>query len=276
MIIAQSAPLVRIGGMQDPFLDRMDSELTGWTDPVERLKSAVENNEFELYCQPILQFAGDERYPMAEVLVRLREEERALLPPGEFLPVFEHYRMMPQLDRWVVRTTAKQLAQSARIPRFTVNVSTQTIEDPEFPRFVAAQLAAYQVAPARLLFEIDEADTLARPEATERFAVAMKAVGTPLLIDGFGRRAVSFAPLRGLGAQFVKVDGRITRKILTSDTARSKLSAILRVGERFAFSVVAECVEEQDVLLQLKAMGVSHAQGFGIYQPHPIDALAAV
>jgi EAL domain-containing protein (putative c-di-GMP-specific phosphodiesterase class I) len=260
--------------MQDPFLDRMDSQLTGWTDPVDRLKTAIENNEFELYCQPILQFAGDERYPMAEVLVRLREEERALLPPGEFLPVFEHFRMMPQLDRWVVRTTARQLAQSARIPRFTVNVSTQTIEDPEFPRFVAAQLSASQVAASRLLFEIDETDTITRLDATERFAAAMKAVGTPLLIDGFGRRAVSFAPVRALGVQFVKVDGRITRKILNSDTARSKLNAILRVGERFGFNIVAECVEEQDILLQLKAMGVSHAQGFGIYQPHPIDTPA--
>jgi EAL domain-containing protein (putative c-di-GMP-specific phosphodiesterase class I) len=272
-MLAQPVALVRIGGM-DPFLERMDSELTGWSDPVERLRNAIENNEFELYCQPILQFAGEDRYPMAEVLVRLREEERALLPPGEFLPVFEHYRMMPHLDRWVVRHTVKRLAGGSRIPSFTVNVSSQTIEDAEFPRFVAAQLSAVQVHATRLLFEIDESDTLVRLEATERFATAMKAVGTPLLIDGFGRRAVSFAPVKALGVQFVKVDGRITRKILTSDTARSKLNAILRVGERFGFGVVAECVEEQDVLVRLKAMGVSHAQGFGIYQPHPIGALA--
>ena len=93
----------------------MNSELAGWSDPVQRLRGAIQNNDFELYCQPILQFAGDERYPMAEVLVRLREEERALVPPGEFLPIFEHYRMMPLLDRWVVRNTVKHLAQRSRI-----------------------------------------------------------------------------------------------------------------------------------------------------------------
>ena len=238
------------------------------------MRGAIENNEFELYCQPILQFAGDERYPMAEVLVRLREEERALLPPGEFLPVFEHFRMMPHLDRWVVRHTVKRLAQGSRIARFTVNLSGQTIEDPEFGRFVAAQLASNQVAPSRLLFEIDEGDTLARLEAAELFASQMKAVGTPLLIDGFGRRAVSFTPVKALGVQFVKVDGRITRKVLASEGARGKLNAILRVGERLGFGVVAECVEDQDILLRLKAMGVGYAQGFGIYQPHPIDTLA--
>ncbi|MFN2643815.1 MAG: EAL domain-containing protein [Burkholderiales bacterium] len=260
--------------MEAPFLERMNAELAGWSDPVQRLRRALENNELELYCQPILQFAGDERYPIAEILVRLREEERALLPPGEFLPVFEHYRMMPQLDRWVVRNALKRLAQRSRIPRFSVNVSGQTIEDAEFPRFVSGQLAANQLPPSRLLFEIDESDTLDRPEASERFANQMKAIGTPLLIDGFGARSVSFAPVTVLGVQFVKVDGRITRKVLSSESARSKMNAVLRVAERLGFGVIAECVEEQDILVRLKAMGVAYAQGFGIYQPLPIASIA--
>src|SRR5438045_7403839 len=144
--------------MDDPFLQRMDSALAGWTDPVRRLRDAIENDEFELYCQPILQFAGNERYTMAEVLVRLREEERALLPPGEFLPVFEHYRMMAQLDRWVVRHTVKRLAQGSRIARFTVNLAGQTLADEDFPRFVAAQLSVNQIGADKLLFEIAESD----------------------------------------------------------------------------------------------------------------------
>src|SRR6185436_11686919 len=148
--------------MDDKFLERMDTELTGWADPVARLRQAIEKDEFALYCQPILALSAQGGYPMGEVLVRLREEEKALLPPGEFLPAFEHYRMMPQLDRWVVRHTVKRLAQGSRIPRFTVNLHGQTLEDAEFPRFVAAQLAAPQVAADRLLFEIDESDALLR------------------------------------------------------------------------------------------------------------------
>ena len=260
--------------MDDTFIGRMDSELAGWSHPVQRLRGAIDNNEFELYCQPILQLAGGDGYPMAEVLVRLREEERALLPPGDFLPVFEHYRMMPQLDRWVVRHAAKHLAQGSRIAAFTINVSGQTLDDAEFPRFVAGQLATHQLAAARIGFEIDEADLLVRLDAVERFAASMKGIGAFVLVDGFARRGVSFGPLRNLGAHFVKVDGRLTRKVLSSEGARSKLTAILRVGERFGFGVVAECVEEQDILLRLKAMGVAFAQGFGISQPHPIDRLA--
>ena len=259
--------------MDDSQLQRMDSELAGWSNPAKRLRDAIERDEFELYCQPILQFEGAERYPMAEVLVRLREEERALVPPGEFLPVFEHYRMMPQLDRWVVRHTVKRLAEGSRIGRFTVNLSGQSLEDEDFVRFVAAQLSVNQVAPEKLLFEIDESDALMRLGACKRFGDAYRALGGQLLIDRFGNRAVSFLPVRELAPKFVKADGSVCRKVLLSDTARHKLAAMIRTGPTLGYSVVAECVEDQDVLTRLKAMGVAYAQGFGIYQPHAIDSL---
>jgi len=260
--------------VEDKFLEQMDSKLTGWTDPVARLRHAIDKDEFELYCQPIVALAGGERYPMGEVLVRMREEEKALLPPGEFLPVLEHYRMMPQLDRWVVRHTVKRLAAGSRIPRFTVNLAGETLADVDFPRFVAAQLTSNQVAPDRLLFEIDESDVLLQPETAAKFAAAYRALGGSLLIDGFGRRAASFASIKALGVDFVKVDGSITRRLLTSELASTKMNAILRVGEALKFAVVAECVEDQDILLRLKALGVGFAQGFGIYQPQPIKAVA--
>src|SRR5438132_12474598 len=110
----------------------MDSQLTGWTDPAAHLRQALEKDEFALFCQPVLTLQGAERYPFGEVLVRMREEEQALLPPGEFLPVFEHYRMMPQLDRWVLRNAAKHLAGGSKFSRLSINLSGQTAEDPEF------------------------------------------------------------------------------------------------------------------------------------------------
>jgi EAL domain-containing protein (putative c-di-GMP-specific phosphodiesterase class I) len=260
--------------MDDKFRERMDSELTGWADPVARLRQAIDKDEFTLYCQPILGLGPQGGYPMGEVLVRMREEEKALLPPGDFLPVFEHYRMMPLLDRWVVRNTLKRLAAGSRIPSFTVNLSGQTLADPEFLRFVAGQLSMFKVTAESLLFELDESDVLFRPELATQFANSFRSLGVRLLVDGFGRRAVSFSVIEALGAAFVKVDGGITRKVLSNEGARNKMNAVLRVGEAMNFSVVAECVEDQDVLLRLKALGVGYAQGFGIYQPHPIDKVA--
>ncbi len=257
------------------MIDQTDPGLAGWDNPIARLGQALEKDEFSLYCQPILALQGAERYPMGEVLVRMREEERALLPPGEFLPVFEHYYMMPQLDRWVVSHVVKHLARGSRVPRFTINVSGQTLDDREFPKFAAGELMSAGVTAGSVLYEIDESDTLARLEAAVRFATAVKAIGGGLLLDGFGRRSVSFSPLKTLRVDFVKVDGSIVRKLLTSEVARTKMNAILRVAESIGIGVVAECVEDQDVLVRLKALGVGYAQGFGVYQPHPLDSIAA-
>ncbi|HEX7054824.1 MAG TPA: EAL domain-containing protein [Burkholderiales bacterium] len=266
--------------MDEQFLERMDSQLAGWSDPVDRLRAALDNDELQLYCQPIVSLredaAGrkDATFPLGEILVRLREEERALVPPGEFLPVFEHFRMMPQLDRWVVRHALQSLAGGLRVGRFCINVSTQTLEDPEFARFVAAQLAAHRLSADVLGFEIEESDALERPAVTRQFAAACRSIGVRVLLDGFGRRAVSFTPIKDLGVHFVKVDGAIIRKLLTSEVAQSKLNAILRMSDALGYAVVAECVEEEPVLTRLRTLGVAYAQGFGVQPPLALESLA--
>ena len=140
----------------------IETELAGWNEPVERLRQALAKDELALYCQPIAALTGAVRFPMAEVLIRLREEEKALLPPGEFLPIFEHYKLMPDLDRWVVRHVVQHLARGSRIPRFTVNLSSQTLEDKAFPTAVAMELVSAGVRGTALNFEIGEADSIER------------------------------------------------------------------------------------------------------------------
>lgn len=255
-------------------MQNADSDLAGWNEPAERLRHALARDELALFCQPIAALTGAVRFPMAEVLIRLREEEKALLPPGEFLPVFEHYRLMPDLDRWVTRKVLQHVAAGSRIPRFAINVSSQTIEDATFPKAVAMELVGAGIPGSALLFEIGENETLARLDACVRFATAVRAVGCGITVSGFGRRSASFLPLKSLRADYVKVDGAIVRKLLTADAAEAKLRAILRVGEVMGFQVVAEMVEEQDILTRLKALGVAYAQGFGIQQPHPIESIA--
>jgi len=256
------------------FLEEMGQALTGWSDPAAKLRAALHSDALALYTQPILTLAN-RQFERAEVLVRMREEEETLLPPGEFLPVFEHFRMMPELDRWVVSRTIAHLRGSSRIGLFSINVSGQTLADPDFPGFVADALRAARVPASALAFEIDETDALRQPDIAERFATAMKAAGCSLLIDGFGRRSVSFLQLKTLQVKCVKVDGSIVRKVLTSESALAKLKAVVRVGEVIGVDVLAECVEDQDVLLRLKALGVGFAQGFGIAEPFAIGKLDA-
>jgi len=258
----------------DPLLQKMDGELAGWDEPAGRLRQALEKDELTLFCQPIAALHSAVRFPMAEVLVRLREEEKALLPPGEFIPVFEHYKLMPDLDRWVVREILRNLQRGLRIQRFAINVSSQSLEDPGFAKAVALELVSAGVPGTSLLFEISEGDTLTRLEQSIRFATSVRAVGCGIMVDGFGRRSATFMALKSLRPDFVKIDGVITRKILQSPAAEAKLKAVLRVGEVMGFQSVAEMVEEQDVLTRLQALGVGYAQGFGIQQPHPIEQIS--
>ena len=250
-----------------------DPGLAGWDDPLTSLRRALDQDELQIYCQPILSLQGNgEKYPLAEVLVRLREEEESLLPPGDFLPVFEHYRMMTDLDCWVVQKTVEWIAEArpGSIRSYSVNVSSQSLDDARLPAFAAGILGKCGVKPEQLCVEIDEADTLQRAQAAERFAHAMRSLGCKVIIDGFARRSVSFSALKALQPEYVKVDGAVVRKISTSSVAQLKLKAIARVCAVAGIGIIAECVEEQRIVTRLTEMSVGYAQGFGIAVPQPI------
>ena len=260
-------------GETTQFIQQMDGQLLGWDQPAARLREALDYDHFRLYAQPIVSLAPPEGIALAEVLVRLREEEARMLPPGDFLPAFEHYRMMGELDRWVVRNALRRLGQGGTVRKLSVNVSGQTIEEGGFAPFVAVQLRLASLDPASLVIEIDENDAIDRRQAAERFAAEIKGVGCELLLDGFARRSVSFELLKALRVDYVKVDGTIVRNIMRSGSAAAKLKAILRVGQVTGVNVIAECVEDDRILASLKLLKVGFAQGFGIHKPGPIDEL---
>ena len=264
-------------GEEARLLQTMDRELLGWDQPAAHLREALDKDHLCLYAQPIVALRQEDpsarSIAMVEILVRLREEEALMLPPGDFLPAFEHFRMMAELDRWVVRSALRKLAGGGPVHTISVNASSQTIEEPGFAAFAAMQLREAGVNPASLVIEIDESDAIDRRAAAERFAAEVKGVGCRLILDGFARRSVTFEILKALRIDYVKVDGSVIRKIRSSSAAAAKLKAIQRVGEMTGMGVVAECVEEEAVIGALKMMKVGYAQGFGVGRPEPIENL---
>lgn len=240
-------------------------------DPVAYLRQALAEDAFAVFCQPICALGKPLTYPMAEALVRLREEETALCPPGEFLPVLEHYGLMPNLDRWVVRKVLRHVA-TGKHPRFSVNVSAQTLGDKTFAAFIARELNASRVPPDRLLFEIDEPDALAEPG--RRFAAAIGSLGCGVIIDGLGRSADFVEPLKTPSVKYIKVCRSLTRLLVAAGALDEELRALLQVTAGMGIHVIAECVEDPATLVALHKRGIGFAQGFGVYQPHPIEACA--
>ncbi|MGH8764818.1 MAG: EAL domain-containing protein [Burkholderiales bacterium] len=254
-------------GETTQFIKQMDGQLLGWDQPAERLRDALDHDQFQLEAQPVRELAGAGGVAFAEVLLRLREEETRTLPPGDFLPAFQHYGMAPELDRWVLSHALTGMSASRSLRRISINVSTQTLDDPGFAEFAAAQLGLAACEPQNLIIEIDENDAIDRRAAAERFAAAMKAAGCRILLDGFARRSVSFELLEALHADYVKVDGTLVRKLLRSAGAVAKLKAILKVGESTGVGVIAECVEDDRTLASLTLLKVGYVQGFGVGRP---------
>jgi len=250
-------------------LEKSGAAVPDWEQPVERLVEALVQDEFELYAQRIVALAKPKAAPMAEVLLRMRHEER-MLPPGSFLPVFERCGMMPALDRWVMRRAIARLARGSHVPSLSLNISGQTLSDADFPPAVATELSRHRVPPASIAFEVLEEDALALPNSVEQFADAARRIGCRLTIDGFGYSPVWLAPLQALKPNYVKVDRAVIRN-LNSQTARGKLDRIVRAGKKLGIGVIGECVESNEVLATLQAAGAGFAQGYGIHVPMPIN-----
>lgn len=238
-----------------------------------RLEHALAADELTLFCQPIRDLTAN-RYTLAEVLVRMRDEEKALLPPGEFLPVFEAFGMLPELDRWVVRHALRALRRGSRVPAFSVNLSGPTLGDAGFPAFVGKELRATGVAPQALAFELDEGDLAGGLDGAVATATALQLAGCRVVIDSFGATSHALEYLKQLRVDMVKLDGSLTRKVLSDAAARRLIDAVLRIARTLEIGVIASCIEEQDVLARLKAMGVGFAQGFGIHEPGPLEKIA--
>lgn len=255
------------------LLQQLDQDFMGWHDPEQRLVRTLERNELALFAQPILSLHEPDTIAMAEVLVRLREDEEVMLPPGGFLPLFDHFRLAPRLDRWVARQAVSWLAQSPRVRSLAINIAAQTLTDPDFLRALADELARAKLTPAALVLEIREQDALERTQAVTAFAAAARGMGCRLTLDGFGRRSVSLSPLETIRPDFVKVDGAIMRSLQTSSSARNKLGAIVGIAKAIRAAVIGGWVESAENLDQLRASGAQFAQGFHIQVPAPIKLI---
>ena len=247
---------------------------TAWSDPVNDLRHALLQNRFRLYCQPIAALFGSVMYPMAEVLVRLSEEQSVLLPPGDFLPLLEHYGMMPELDRWVVREALRRRARGCEIACFSINLSPQTIADAGFAHFFADELDAHGVSAQAIVFEIDERDAASAPSSVRRLCAALGSLGSSIAIDGFGRGQGKLASLALPSVQYVKLQASLTHHLHTDEAALLRMLEIVRVADDLGVSAIAASVESDEVLARVRAIKVRYAQGFGVCVPQSIDDLA--
>lgn len=244
---------------------------------VSRLHKALDENRFRLYCQAIAPLNGDlARH--GEVLLRLEDEDGKLVPPMAFLPAAERYNLMPAIDRWVIGTALAAIGGHLRQQHHgqhslmcNINLSGASLGEPGLQDYIDEQFALHQVPPATVCFEITESAAIANLERAATFMHALRQKGCRFALDDFGSGLSSFAYLKTLPVDYLKIDGVFVKDAAHDPVARAMVQAIHTVGHVMGIKTVAEYVENEQILAAIKEIGVDYAQGYGIGYPCPMS-----
>jgi diguanylate cyclase (GGDEF)-like protein/PAS domain S-box-containing protein len=243
---------------------------------LQRLQSAIKENRFELLAQPIV--AATEFVkggPALEVLLRLQDDNvQGGIAPTEFLRAAERYRLMGDVDRWVVQTAFTALGRGGiRLPEgrsLAINLSGQTLGDPQFLEFVVDCFDATGVTPQQICFEVTENSVIVNIEHARRFIGVLHGMGCRFALDDFGRGISSFANLKNLALDYLKIDGSFIRNLASDTVNQAMVAAMVKLARTLNFKVVAEQIEDDSALEAARRMGVDFLQGFQLGRPQPL------
>ena len=267
---------VHIYREDDEDLARRRGE-THWVTVINR---AFEDDRFLLHCQSITPLGkANGELSGHEVLVRMRDDDDRMVVPGAFLPAAERYNLVPKLDRWVVGSTFDWFASHREHLESTlmcsINLSGSSLSEDGFLEFVVKQFRKHDLPPEKICFEITETAAIANLTHATRFINVLKSLGCRFALDDFGSGLSSFAYLKNLQVDYLKIDGMFVKDIVDDSIHQAMVKSINDMGHVMGKQTIAEFAESDDVLQMLKDIGVDYAQGYGLDQPRPLEEMAA-
>ncbi len=255
-----------------PESDHNRSELSrlSWK---ERIVDALENDGFELHYQGIYH-THDRSLAHLEALVRMKDvgSPGGIIMPGQFIGHAEKTGKIVDLDRWVIKEVIQLLAQYPDCPSIAVNVSGRSFDEPELPSHIASLLAHYKVNPKRLLVELTETSAVSDLSDAQRFIDALRDTGCVVCLDDFGVGFASFAYLKQLKADVLKIDGLFIRDLPNDRDSQIFVRGMVSIAHDMGKTTIAEFVESETIFNMLLEFGVDQVQGYWLDKPqknHP-------
>ena len=247
---------------------------------VTRLQRAIDDDRLELHAQRIVPLnPADGDALRAELLLRIREDDGALVMPGAFLPPAERFQLITRLDQWVLQKTIALLAALASlegIERISLNVSGLSVVDPSFVQVVDAALVdAGPAISQRLCFEITETAAITNVAAAVQFISIVRRHGCTVALDDFGSGMASFGTLKNLTVTHLKIDGQFVTGVIDDPLDDVAVRCFVEVAQVIGLRTVAEFVESEAVLQRLRHIGVHYAQGYHLHRPEPFEQVLA-
>jgi EAL domain-containing protein (putative c-di-GMP-specific phosphodiesterase class I) len=237
---------------------------------------ALEEDRLALNAQPIADLRDRSRQPQYEVLLRVRDKDGSVRSIGDYLQAVEHYQLFNRLDRWVVEHALRVLRpHSATLrdlgARFSLNVTGQSLSDPEFADFVRSCVVSSGVPGSLLTFEFTETAALRNITATNRFIRRLTSLGAHLALDDFGTGVSSLLHLKELAVHRIKIDGRFIRDVLSNTRSEALVRALAQIGTSLGLETVGEFVETEEVAEFLRGLGVQYGQGYLFGRARPLE-----
>ena len=248
--------------------DRLIEDRNSQMQWVSRINTALQHNTFVLYMQPLAGLKmNDEQH--CELLIRMQGENGKLYPPGSFLPIAERYHLMPQIDRWVVNAALTIIARKGAAFNMVcaINLSGQSLSQEGFLDFVIDQIKHHKVNAKQLCFEITETAVITNLNKARQFIQALRAIGCRFSLDDFGSGLSSFAYLKNLEVDIIKIDGMFVKAIASNTINRAMVESINNIGHVMGLQTIAEFAENDAIINMLKEIGVDYAQGYGVAMP---------
>ncbi len=267
---------IHIYSARDEAVARQRGEIV-W---LQRLQAALKENRFELHVQPIVAIAGKpDSGPAFEVLLRLRDADGSESQPIDFMQAAERYHLMPSVDRWVLQAAFAAIGAGAlRLPKgrsAAINISSQTLADPQFLEFVVECLDRSGVQPAQVCFELSESAVAANLSHAARFIAVLHGLGCQFALDDFGSGLGSFTNLKRLSMDYLKIDGSFIRGLGSDDVDSAMVGAMIDMARSLGIKVVAEHVETEQAFEMVRALKVDFVQGFAVGRPQALGPVAA-
>ena len=251
----------------------LQRDLKGKVAMMNRLQRALEQDEFTLMIQPVRGLRGDHYH---EVLLRMPDEQGELISPDQFLPVAQEFGLSSRVDLWVLERTLRFLTEHRdRLPgqRFAINLAPSTVCRAQLPLEVSRLLRKYSVEAWQLVFEITESSSFGNSPLAAQTLRQLQQMGVRIAIDDFGTGYASYARLKSVDADILKIDGSFIRNIVSNSLDYQIVASICHLARMKKMLVVAEYVETEEIRSAVHALGIDYVQGYLIGKPVPLESL---
>ena len=285
----------KAGRNQSFLFNAGDVEVTQRKTAVEAIADItdeIDDKQFVLYCQPILPLATVAPFTSAlpftpsiqepqhfEVLIRKVGQDGKHMLPTTFIPSAERYHLMPNIDRWVIKqtfSTFRQLLAKSNEKcnyAFSINLSGTSLSDKSLLGYISEQFAIYAIPPQCICFEITETAAIVNLKNTINLFAALRKLGCTFALDDFGSGMSSFMYLKNFDVDYLKIDGSFVKEMDVNKIDHAMVRSIHSVAEAMGIKTVAEFVESDAILKELKSIGVHYGQGLYLGAPVPIKKL---